>query len=198
MTEGQRPTSGPPPVASADPGWWPLIRRLPLLLVPVVGMRAMALNRSGLDSLRMVWLTLFHTMALLWIPVVWVSRSASGGLDPQLTAVVVAGVGTVAQLLAPVLAPELDPADGGQLARSFQRATLTRVGLAQVGLAAGLVGFLGTGSLAVYGVGFVIAAAGMVNAAPTRRRLEAAQADVDRAGTGLVVVAVLTEERLGR
>jgi|GEM_PF-1186444 len=181
-----------------DPGWKPVFRRLPLLLVPVLGMRAMALNRSGLDSLRMVWLTLAHAMVLLWLPVLLIGGSGFGLVGSQAAVVVAAVVGVVAQLFAPRLAPELDPTTPRNLVDSFQRATLTRIGLAQFALAVGLLGFLASGGVAAYAVGFVIAAAGMADAAPTRRHLVVAQAKVDQAESGLDLRSALIEQRLGR
>jgi hypothetical protein len=181
-----------------DPGWWPVVRRLPLLVVPVLGMRSMALNRSGLDSMRMVWLTLANAMVLLWFPVALASGQGLDRLDTTTGAVLVALVGTFAQLVAPRLTPVWDFADAARFARSFQRATFTRIGLAQIAVAVGLIGFLLSGSVWVYGTGFVIAGAGMVDAAPGRRRVAEAQRAADAAGCDLVVVRVLTGHQLSR
>ena len=40
----------------ADPGWGPVLRTYPKLIVPFIGMRAMVGQTSGLQSMRMVWL----------------------------------------------------------------------------------------------------------------------------------------------
>ena len=52
-----------------DPGWGPVLRIYPKLIVPFIGMRAMVGQASGLQSMRMVWLGFANVLMIIWIPV---------------------------------------------------------------------------------------------------------------------------------
>ena len=100
--------------------------------------------------------------------------------------------------LARVVVPPTDGRSADALARSFQRATLVRIMLAEAAAIVGFVCFLLTGSWLVYGAGFLIAAWGMWLAAPRTATLEATQADLADRGSDLHLIRVLNTTRLTR
>ena len=181
-----------------DPGWRPVLRYLPLLLVPVLGIKRMAAQTSGLTSLRLLWARFVIVLALLWLPVLLLGPDLNGPLA-ALTAMVLTAVGGVfAQLLAPRLVPTPDLRTSTTLVDSYQRATLIRVALAGVAALIGFVLFVASGSSLVYGVGFVVSLAGMIDAAPRTRRFAVLQIQADSEGLCVDVVAALDTHRLTR
>ena len=94
--------------------------------------------------------------------------------------------------------PDPDGSSPTELARSFQRAVLVRIGFAQGAVAVGFICFLLTGSWIVYGTGFLVGAVGMWLAAPRTPQLDAIQAEIAAAGSELHLIRVLNTTRLTR
>jgi len=183
---------------TADPGWSEVIRTLPLLVIPVIGMRRMAANSSSLISMRMVWLVSVNALLFLWLPVILVGNQIDSSGSTAGAFVVVAAVGAFAQLLAPRFAPEPSFDTNETFSRSFQRATFVRIAFAELAAFAGLFGFVVSGAALIYGVGFVIAGAGLYEAAPRIGRIAALQTHADDTGVDIDVVASLHGDRLAR
>lgn len=182
-----------------DPGWRPVVRWLPMLVVPMLGMRTMVKQDDGLLSLRMLWAIFVWAAVVVGIIVAALAAAdveLGSSLDRSAGLAGVIVLGASAQLLAVRFAPLLDFADEGAFVGSFQRATLVRIGFAEAAAVIGLVGFLMTGSAFVYGVSFVISLAGHLDAMPGRRRLDAAQAEAVAANTSIRVVRALRANRL--
>lgn len=187
-----------PSSADQDPGWKPVLRILPTLVIPFLGMRAMTMQNSGLQATRLLWLVFVNAMVVLWVPVVVLAATGGAPVSIPTGVVVTAAIGTAMILLAPRFVPAIDVSSPTELARSFQRATLIRIGFAQGAAAGGFVLFLLTGSWIVYGTGFLVAAYGMWLAAPRTPRLEAIQNEITAGGSDLDLVRVLNTTRLTR
>ena len=157
-----------PSSTDQDPGWKPVLRILPTLVIPFLGMRAMTMQNSGLQATRLLWLVFVNAMVVLWVPVVVLAATGGAPVSIPTGVVVTAAIGTTMILLAPRFVPAIDASSPTELARSFQRATLIRIGRAGAA-AGGFVLFLLTGSWIVYGTGFLVAAYGMWLAAPRTR-----------------------------
>ena len=97
-------------------------------------------------------------------------------------------LGVFAQLLVPRFVHEPDVSSPEAFAGSYQRATFIRIGLAEAAGWIGFVCFLLSGHWFVYAVGFVISGAGMWDAAPRRKHLDALQEQVESMGSDLHVV----------
>lgn len=179
-----------------DLGWGPVLRAYPKIVIPVLGMRTMATQASGLQSMRFVWLAFANVLMLIWIPVLFFAETEGAPVGVSTGIAVTAVVGAFAQLLAPRFAPEPDGSSAPALAASFQRATFIRIAFAEVAAFVGLIAFLVTGHWLVYGIGFVIAAAGLWDAAPRAARLEQIQEQVRKSGSDLRVIRTLNQQRL--
>lgn len=181
-----------------DPGWRPVVRLLPKMFVPVIGMRAMATQPSALISLRMLALYFAVAIVPVWAVVVIVVPQLEPGpsTGAALAIALAAGVATLG------LAAFLDTRIGFSSASDFAQ-TYPRVVMLQLGLAglAGLVGFVLTilsASMWPYAVGFGFTVAGWLRSAPTAGRLARVQEASDGAGSPTDVVRVLVENQLFR
>ncbi len=187
-----------PSRADQDPGWKPVLRVLPTLVVPFLGMRTMTMQNSGLQATRLLWLVFVNAIVVLWVPVVVLAATGGAPVSIPVGVAITAAIGAVMLALTPRYVPAIDGSSPTELARSFQRGTLVRIGFAQGAAVAGFVLFLLTGSWIVYGTGFLIAAYGMWLAAPRTPRLDAIQAELDRSGSELHLIRVLNTTRLTR
>ena len=186
------------PAAEEDPGWKPVIRLLPTLVIPFLGMRTMTMQNSGLQATRLLWLVFVNAIVVIWIPVVALAATGGAPVSIPTGVVVTAVIGVTLLITAPRFVPDPDGSSAVELARSFQRSILVRIGFAQAAAAAGFVCFLLTGSWIVYGTGFVIASWGMWLAAPRAPRLDVIQAEIAAAGSDLDLIRVLNTTRLTR
>ena len=175
-----------------------MLRVLPMLAVPFLGMRTMTMQNSGLQATRLLWLVFVNAMVVLWVPVI--ALAATGGAPVSIpVGVAITGlIGVIMLTLSPRFVPPIDGSSPTELARSFQRGTLVRIGFAQGAAVGGFVLFLLTGSWIVYGTGFLIAAYGMWLAAPRTPVLDAIQQELDRSGSDLHLIRVLNTTRLTR
>ena len=186
------------PTADDDPGWGPVLKQLPTLVVPFLGMRTMTTQTSGLQATRLLWLVFVNAILVIWIPVIALAATGGAPVSIPVGVAVTAVAGAVLLALAPRFVPEPDGSSPTELARTFQRATLVRIGFAQAAAIVGFICFLMTGSWIVYGTGFLIAAWGMWQAAPRTAVLDQVQAHIDSAGSELRLVRVLNTTRLTR
>lgn len=182
----------------ADPGWRPVIRLLPKMFVPFIGMRSMATQPSALISLRMMWLYLAVAMVPVWAVVglviadvdpTWPVGRASLG-----AAVVGLGLLGVNRLLA----GRIRYGSVDAFIESFPRMTMVQFAVAG---GSGLGGFVMTilsASAAPYAIGFAFAGIGLWLAAPAAGRLAHAQRVADANGSSIDVVATLVKHRLSR
>ncbi len=182
----------------ADPGWGPVLRTYPKLIVPFIGMRAMVGQTSGLQSMRMVWLGFANVLVIIWIPVLLFGQRDGAPLGLSTGIAITAMLGVFAQLLVPRFVHEPDVSSPEAFAGSYQRATFIRIGRAEAAGWIGFVCFLLSGHWFVYAVGFVISGAGMWDAAPRRKHLDALQEQVESLGSDLHVVRTLDQQRLTR
>ncbi len=181
-----------------DPGWGPVIRKLPLLMVPVVGMLRLARETNGLVAMRILWVVFVNAIVLIGIVVVVLGDELEGGVDSSVALVATAGVGVLAQLLGPRFVSEPDVSSAEVFVASLQRWFFSRVAFAEVAALFGFVMFVLSTSGLVYLVGAAISLAGMIDAAPTRRRLAALQRRADAEGGAIDVLAVLQQGGLTR
>jgi hypothetical protein len=184
--------------ADDDPGWKPILKLLPTLVVPFLGMRTMTMQNSGLQATRLLWLVFVNAIVVIWIPVIALAATGGAPVTIPTGVAITAVVGVALILVSSRFVPEPDGSSPTELARSFQRATLVRIGFAQAAAIVGFLCFLATGSWIVYGTGFVIAAYGMWRAAPRRTMLDSIQADIADAGSDLHLIRVLNTTRLTR
>ncbi|MEM9200472.1 MAG: hypothetical protein AAGC53_02380 [Actinomycetota bacterium] len=182
--------------ADVDPGWKPVLKLLPMLVIPFLGMRTMITQDSGLQAIRLVWLVFVNALFVLWVPVVLLAATGGAPVSIPVGVAVVAAAGLGLTRLAPRFVPSPDGSSPRELARSFQRATLVRIGFAQATAVVGFVMFLATGSWIVYATAFVIGAFGMWQAAPRTAILEATQAAIAADGSELKLIRVLNTVRL--
>ena len=186
------------PTVEDDPGWKPIIKQLPTLIIPFLGMRTMTMQNSGLQATRLLWLVFVNAMLVIWIPVVALAATGGAPVSIPTGVIITAVVGAVLLALAPRFVPDPDGSSPTELARSFQRAVLVRIGFAQGAVAVGFISFLLTGSWIVYGTGFLVGAVGMWLAAPRTPQLDAMQAEIAAAGSELHLIRVLNTTRLTR
>ena len=92
----------------ADPGWGPVLRTYPKLIVPFIGMRAMVGQTSGLQSMRMVWLGFANVLVIIWIPVLLFGQRDGAPLGLSTGIAITAMLGVFAQLLVPRFVHEPD------------------------------------------------------------------------------------------
>ncbi|MEO0495648.1 MAG: hypothetical protein AAF081_19750 [Actinomycetota bacterium] len=181
-----------------DPGWGPVLRAYPKLIVPFIGMRAMVGQSSGLQSMRMVWLGFANVLVIIWIPVLLFGQTEDAPLGLSTGVAITAVLGVFAQLLVPRFVHEPDISSTEALAGYYQRATFIRIAFAEAAGWIGFICFLLSGQWLVYGVGFVISGAGMWDAAPRREHLDALQEQVESMGSDLRVIRTLNQQRLTR
>ena len=67
-----------------DPGWGPVIRRLPLLLIPVVGMTRLSKESNGLLAMRILWVVFVNAIVLIGVVVLLLGDELGGALDSSL------------------------------------------------------------------------------------------------------------------
>ena len=176
-----------------DPGWGPVIRRLPVLVIPVVGMMRMTRETNGLVAMRILWVVFVNAVALIGVVVIVLGGELDGTIDSSLALGVTGSVGVLAQLVGARFIREADVSSVAAFVPTFQRWFFTRVALAEAAAFLGLVMFILSASRLVYVVGAVIAFAGMVDAAPSARRLAGLQKKADAEGGGLEVLAALQQ-----
>ncbi len=181
-----------------DPGWAPVIRKLPLLLVPVVGMFRLTKETNGLLAMRILWVVFVNAIVLIGVVVVILGDEFEGGVDSSVALAATAGVGVLAQLLGPRFVSEPDVSSAQAFVPSLQRWFFSRVAFAEVAALFGFVMFVLSTSRLVYLVGAVISLAGMIDAAPTRGRLAALQRRADAEGSRIDVSAALQQGGLTR
>lgn len=185
---------------ATDPGWGPALRALPVMLIPVLGMKRVQRHGSGLFVMRIIWIAFCNALTFIWVPVVLIR--ANGGIDAAFSTtpvlVVTATIGVFAQLVGFRYSPSYDFSAPALFATSFQRAFFIRLAFAEVAGLVGFVGFVLSGSVLPYAVGYVLSLAGMIDAAPKASRFAAAQYEADSAGARIDVVGVLDGQRLSR
>ena len=111
----------------ADPGWGPVLRTYPKLIVPFIGMRAMVGQTSGLQSMRMVWLGFANVWGIIWIPVLLFGQRNGAPLGIPTGIAITAMLGVFAQMLVPRFVHEPDVSSPEAFAGSYQRATFIRI-----------------------------------------------------------------------
>ena len=168
-----------------DSGWGSAARSALTALIPTRGARLAQRGTNGLLVLRQLWCSFAGAMVLFALLAVLASAGVSSSVDGRIVAGVVVAAGVIAQLMgmafvAPVRGPSVD-----DVRRSAQRHVLVRVALAEVSALAGVIGAFVSANLAVYGIGAVVALAGLIDAAPSDRWLAARQADLDAEGTAV-------------
>jgi len=181
-----------------DPGWGPVIRRLPLLLIPVVGMTRLAKEANGLLAMRILWVVFVNAIVLIGVVVVFLGGEFDGAVDSSLALAATVVVGVFTQLAGPRFVRGPDVSSASAFVPTFQRWFFSRVAFAEVAALFGFVMFVLSGSGLVYAVGAVIALAGMIDAAPGARRLAALQERADAEGSGLDVLSALQQGGLTR
>lgn len=182
----------------ADPGWRPVVRLLPKMFVPFIGMRSMATQPSALISLRMMWLYLSVAMVPVWA----VAGLVIGDVEPIWSVGRASSVAAVTGLATlgvnRLLAARVDHGSVGAFAESFPRMTMAQFAVAG---ASGLAGFVMTvlsASAAPYAIGFASAWGGLWLAAPAAGRLADVQRIADSKGSSFDVVTALVQNRLSR
>ena len=114
----------------ADPGWGPVLRTYPKLIVPFIGMRAMVGQTSGLQSMRMVWLGFANVLVIIWIPVLLFGQRDGAPLGLSTGIAIRRCSASSPRLLVPRFVHEPDVSTPEAFAGSYQRATF-RIGLAE-------------------------------------------------------------------
>jgi hypothetical protein len=184
---------------AVDPGWGAAVRKVPLAMLPTRGMRMASGSTDSLTVMRLLWLTFTAVMVLLGVVVVVIDRVApGGGVDGRAVGVVVVGLGAVAQLVAAKVVTDITGATMPEVRAAAQRAFFLRVALAEPAALLGFLGFVVSGNAAVYGAGFVVGMAGMIDAAPTRAWLERGQQQLRGAGSDVELLAALVSGGLTR
>lgn len=184
--------------ADTDPGWRPVLKVLPTLMIPFFGMRTMTMQDSGLQATRLLWLVFVNAIVLLWVPVLALGATDGAPVSVGVGVGVTVAVGVGLLVASLRFAPSIDGSSETELARSFQRLTLIRIAFAEAAAIVGFICFLLTGSWVVYGTGFVIALVGMWLAAPRRPVLASLQDDLHTSGSELHLIRVLNTTRLTR
>lgn len=186
--------SAPP----ADPGWAPVVRLLPKMLIPFIGMRTMSTQASALMSLRMMWLYIAIALMPLWPVTALVVAELDPAWSAGATSAAVAAFGATTLAGSRFVDARVSLDSVAAFTATFPRLSMLRYAMAA---ACGLVGFAGAvvaASVYPFAVGFGFVWLGLVVAAPTKARLAAVQAGVDAQPTRFDVVAALVDNRLGR
>lgn len=177
---------------AVDPGWGEAARSFPRTLLPTRGMRLAAGSTNGLTVMRMVWLSFLAAMVLIGAVVVVIDRAApGGGVDGRVVGAVVAGLGIFLQVVSTKFVPVVAGATMREVREVAQRAFFVRVAFAEPAALFGFMGFVLSGNVAVYGIGFVVGLAGMYDAAPTARWIDAGQAALREAGSDVDFLAAV-------
>lgn len=184
---------------AVDPGWGAAARRAPLILVPTRGMRSALADDNGLVVMRMVWITFVAVMVVIGALVVAIDRSLpGGGADGRVVAAGVAGVGIFLQVVSTKFIPVIAGKKMAAVRSAAQRAFFIRVAFAEPAALLGFMGFVLSGNVAVYAVGFAVGLAGMTDAAPTGRWIAAGQAELAASGSDVDLLAALVSGGLTR
>lgn len=184
---------------SGDPGWPPL-RTLLLGFIPVRGARVVQRSDDALMVIRMAWIAFVGAMVIIGgiVLFLWSLGGAGSGIDGRTAAVVLVIVGGAVQVIGGRVVGALAPGSPREVARQAQTRFFLRIAFAEVGVIVGFLGFALTGNPAVYLVGFVVGAAGMIDAAPTAAHLRRQQAELRAAGSDVDLVSALTSGGLTR
>jgi hypothetical protein len=178
---------------AVDPGWGEAIKKVPLALLPTRGMRLAAGSGDGLTVMRVVWITFTFSMVLIGALVVAIDRALPGnGADGRIVGGVVVGIGVFAQVVSTKFVPDIEGASMPAARGTAQRAFFLRVAFAQPSALVGFLGFVVSGNVAVYALGFVVGLAGMFDAAPTSGWIERGQAQLKTSGSDVELLAALT------
>ena len=144
----------------ADPGWRPVVRLLPKMFVPFIGMRAMATQSSALISLRMLALYFAVAIVPVWAVVVIVVPQLEPGPSTGSAVAIALGGGVATLGVGAYLDTRISFASATEFAQSYPRMAMLQLGLAGL---AGLIGFVMTilsASFWPYAVAFAFMVAG--------------------------------------
>lgn len=187
-------SSRPEQAPATDPGWRPVLRRIPWILVPQV---AIARSRrehgatGGLVLLRMIWCSFVFSTVGMGVVVIFatdhaLSTGAAWFVVLAAHAGLIYGVGLRLVASPPIVGPTSADAAVQWRIRMF-----LRIAFASTLPLVGFVGTFVTGPWWIYYVGAGLAAPGFVRAAPSRRNLARDQRQLDRDGVAIDLVGAL-------
>lgn len=179
-----------------DPGWRAGWRRLPSLIEPGAGLRAL---RDGDDLLvvRMVFVSLVAAVVgAAWPLMLILDITGNPKITdlpiaptaPIVAAVVAVGLAALAFTARP---PRLDCRDDETLARSYRAYVLRRGAMAEAATALGYLGAIAAGNMAPYVAGAAFSLASLSRIAPTAAKLAYAQQTLTAAGCPRSLIGAL-------
>lgn len=188
--------------SSSDPGWRPALRGGAWIPVPfpLVGARRVIYSADGLTAIRQLWLKFLGVLVMIWIPVLVfsVTSGSETSIDARPVAVGILIGGAVLQLVVPTLFGRMQGETEDEVRGRAQRLLFLRILVAEVPALAGFLGFMATANPAVYLAGWLVAMAGMIGAAPTRRKLERLQLQLSESGSSVDLVTALVNSGISR
>ncbi|MCA1703057.1 MAG: hypothetical protein LC808_07210 [Actinobacteria bacterium] len=182
---------GPP----EDPGWRSTWRYSLCVFMPgwSLRLRTKAKIGDGLIILRGVLVSCVVLLVLVGIPIVLLGGPypGTGELSEATAALVVVLIGTAGVVVPRRTARALNDDDDAQLARSYGKRFLRGVGLAQLNLLAGILGFVITGARWMYLLGAAFTAIRLWQLAPTGAHLREDQAKLQASNSPRSLISAL-------
>lgn len=177
----------------ADPGWRPVVKALPRMLIPVPPRpRRGRGGFDGLTDLRALCVVFAASLLLIWVVVAFLAGDDTRpGVSGEAGAILVATVGTVTVLAARYVRRPLDCRSDARLAETYRQRFFLRIAFANSAALVGFTTFFLTSNPAVYPLALVFSAVGYAHLAPTAAHLETDQQDLQATGCARSLVAAL-------
>lgn len=182
----------------SDPGWQPVVRLLPKMFIPFIGMRSMATQASALIALRMLSLYFAVAIVPVWAVAIVIIPDLDRSQPVGLSVAFAAAVGAASLAVGRVLAARVGYSSAGAFAHSYPRNTMFQLVASGTSSLVGFVLTVLSASLWPYAVGFAFTCVGLALSIPTAVRLAREQLAAEEAGSPIDVVTVLMENQLFR
>jgi hypothetical protein len=183
---------------SDDPGWRPIIRRLPILFVPVIGFLRFNRGRPR-DHLLEFRLIFIGVVGALWLFlyglffIVPSDRWWKTDRVPWFLAVVI-GIGILGQIRIRALRRgQLDLSSEERLAASFKTKVFIGFGSAEIAALAAFVGTFLMHALWICPIGLAFSTVGFVRVGPTKREIARRQRQIADQGSTLSLLDALAK-----
>jgi hypothetical protein len=175
-----------------DPGW-PMGLGMLWILVPNYGVKRVGRGQPAITALRLAWTG--FALSLLGFGIVMAFLFAGAhhqrSQDPWLYLVLMAAAVLVRWMVEPRMERPLDGSSESALVGTYSTRFFLRVAFSEIPALLGFVAAFATGELWVYGLGVLLAAPGLLQAAPTRANLRRDQNRLSEAGVRLSLIRVL-------
>lgn len=182
------------PPASHDPGWGFSPRTFFRVITPGRMQMVAKQQPSSLLQLRQIFMSFILVLVFIAALVVLIIPGAWSNLEPRaqwlwLAATVVVSIVNFVAIMR--FHAQLNCADDGALASSYQSRMFLRIALGQAAVLVGFVGSATSGVWWIFFVGAALSVPGFLWAAPSARNISRDQAQLGKGGCTRSIVAVL-------